>query len=102
MEEQERLTSLTAKQRAALRGRAHALAPVAQVGKEGLEPAVIQGIEEAIAARELIKVRIGRGCPDDPKVVAQRLATALDAELVGTIGFVAILYRPKTERDGRS
>lgn len=102
MEENERPAPLTAKQRAALRGRAHALAPVAQVGKEGLEPAVIQGIEEAIAARELIKVRIGRGCPDDPKVVAQRLATALDAELVGTIGFVAILYRPKAEGEGRS
>lgn len=90
-------STLSSKDRATLRGRAHALKPVAQIGKEGLEPAVIAGIEQAIAARELVKVKIGRTCPLEPKIAAQRLATALDAELVGLTGFVAVLFRAKRE-----
>lgn len=93
----DRPITTTGKERVVLRGRVHGDKPVAQIGKAGLEASVIEAVDQALTAREVIKVRIGRSCPLEPKVAADRLATALEAEVVGRAGAVAILYRPRRE-----
>jgi RNA-binding protein len=54
---------LTSKQRAYLRSLAQRLRPVVFVGKEGISDAVVQAASEALAAHELIKIRVLRGSP---------------------------------------
>jgi len=51
--------SLTNRERSHLKARAHALEPVVQIGQAGLTDRVVAQIDRALAAHELIKVRIG-------------------------------------------
>jgi RNA-binding protein len=89
---------LTTKQRQFLRGLAHALSPVVRVGRGGLTPAVIEETKKSILAHELIKVRIEAEESADRRELAEELARAADAELAGTIGKQAILYRRREEK----
>ena len=87
-------------QRRALRAAAHALTPIAQVGKDGLTDNVLEGIGEALDAHELIKVRFVDQ-KERRRELAGELANALDAALAGVVGHVAILYRPHPDADRR-
>ena len=86
-------------ERVALRGRLHGQAPAIRVGREGLTAAVVGAIEEALAAREAIKVRFEKGSPVDAREGGPRLAELLGAELLGRIGRLAMLYRPRPRED---
>jgi RNA-binding protein len=89
--------ALTSKQRQYLRGLAHPLEPVVRIGRAGATPAVIEETKRSLNAHELIKVRIENDDSAERKSLAAELATACDAELAGTIGKLAILYRPRDE-----
>ena len=65
---------MTSKQRAYLKGLAMNMDPIFQVGKSSLTPEFIEGVREAIDARELIKISVLKNCMDDPKEIAQVLA----------------------------
>jgi RNA-binding protein len=82
-------------QRKFLRGLAHGLSPVVQVGHDGVSPAVLQAVDRALLDHELIKVRMIR--PPDKKAMARALAEGTAAHLCGLVGHVAILYRPHPE-----
>lgn len=84
---------LTGKQRRYLRGLAHDLDPVVQVGQHGLRDAVLEEIDAALEAHELIKIRFV-GSTDEKKAIARTVEERLDCRQVGMIGHVAILYRP--------
>jgi RNA-binding protein len=88
---------LTPKQRQFLKGLAHPLSPVVRVGRGGLTPAVVEETKKSIQAHELIKVRIDVDDGDSRREIAEELARAVDAELAGTIGKLAILYRRRDE-----
>jgi RNA-binding protein len=90
--------ALTAKQRQFLKGLAHPLAPVVRLGKGRLTPAVIDETKRSLAAHELIKVRIESDAAADRRDLAERLATETGAQLAGTIGKLAILYRQREEK----
>lgn len=94
------LPPLTGKQRKLLRGRAHHLAPVVLVGQQGTTESVIRAVDEALAAHELIKVRMRR--PEEKRRWAETIARATGAELCGLIGHTAILYRPRPDQTGAS
>lgn len=94
------MTDLTSKQRSHLRGLAHHLDPVVHVGKEGVSEGVIAAVDEALTARELIKVRLP-GDRDERPGTAEEIAAATDAAIAGMIGRIAILYRPHPEPDQR-
>lgn len=85
-------------QRTYLRGLAHALKPVVQVGQAGVTEAVIAAVDDALEHAELIKVRLRE--PDDKRAMAERLAADSGAELCGLVGHTVILYRrhPETPR----
>ena len=82
-------------QRRHLRGVAHPLRPVVQVGDAGVSEAVIRMIDEALAAHELIKVRLHT--PEDKKRAAKELALRTESALCGVVGHTVILYRPDPE-----
>ena len=79
-------------QRRHLRGQAHPLKPVVQVGDGGLSRAVIAAVVDALDAHELIKVRLHT--PEDKKATAKELAERTESALCGVVGHTVILYRP--------
>lgn len=84
---------LTGKQRRFLRAEAHSLEPVVMVGKEGLSRTVIDAVQEALLAHELIKIRVLDNAPLERQEVAERLPTLVKADLAGLVGRVLILYK---------
>jgi RNA-binding protein len=90
--------ALTAKQRQFLKGLAHPLAPVVRLGKGGLSSAVVEETKKSLLAHELIKVRIEAEDGESRRELAETLAKAADAEIAGTIGKLAILYRARDEK----
>ena len=88
--------SLTARERAHLKARAHALEPSVQVGNAGLTDAVAAEIARALAARELIKVKI-LADRDEREEIATAICARTDSAIVQQVGKVVVLWRPKPE-----
>jgi RNA-binding protein len=88
------------KDRAVLRAEAHHLRPLVHVGHHGVTDTVLQALDEALAARELVKVQVERAAPIPVKDVAATLADSSGADVVQVIGRKATLYRhnPGLER----
>ena len=84
---------MTSKERAALRSQAHHLDPVINVGKESLTPEVTAAIDEALEARELIKIGVLKNCFDDPREIADIVAQRTKSEVVQVMGKKITLYR---------
>ena len=91
------MTTLTGKQRQFLKGLAHPLSPIVRVGKAGVTEAVVAETKKSLDSHELIKVRIDVDESAERKELAAQLAAATDAQLAGTIGKIAILYRRRDE-----
>lgn len=89
---------LTGKQKRFLRARGSELEPIVHIGKGGVDGAVLRGAREALTARELIKVRILRNCPDDSADAMEELAKSLAAEFLQTIGRNGLLYKKNPEK----
>lgn len=84
---------LTGKQKRFLRGEAHHLNAIFQIGKDGLHEKQIQGINEALDARELIKVKILETCTTPKNEIADKLADQTGAQIVQILGRTIILYK---------
>lgn len=81
------------KQRAYLSSLAADMSPIMQIGKASLTPEYINSVDEALAARELIKINVLKNCMDDPKEIAQVMSERTHAEVVRVIGRKIVLYR---------
>ena len=88
---------LNGKQKRFLRGIGHGLSPVVMVGKGEVSDALLKETAEALAAHELIKVKILESCPLDRSDVAQILAVGCEAEVAQILGRTILLYRAATE-----
>ena len=88
------------KDRAALRAEAHHLRPTVHVGHHGITETVLQSLDEALAARELVKVQVERNAPLPVRQAAAELAGQVGAEVIQVIGRRTTLYRhnPEIER----
>ena len=84
---------MTSKQRAYLKGLAMNLDPIFQIGKNSMTPEVTKAIQEALDARELIKISVLQNCLEDPKEMAQVLAERTRSQVVQVIGKKIVLYR---------
>jgi len=84
---------MTGKERALLRSQAHHLDPIVHVGKESLTPEVTRAIDEALEARELIKVGVLKNCFDDPNEIAQIVAERTGSQEIQVMGKKITLYR---------
>ena len=88
---------LNGKQKRFLRGIGHGLSPVVMVGKGEVSDALLRETADALAAHELIKVKILESCPLDRSDVAQILAVGCEAEVAQILGRTILLYRAATE-----
>ena len=64
---------MTSKQRAYLKGLAMKMEPIMQLGKGSVTPENTAAVDEALAARELIKISVLQNCLDDPRQMAEVL-----------------------------
>ena len=80
-----------------LRAEAHTLNPVVMIGQSGFTAAVLAEIEQALSSHELIKVKI-RAERDERKVISEKICTDTGAELIQTIGQIAVIYRMNPDK----
>ena len=84
---------MTSKQRSYLQGLAMTIDPIFQLGKSSLTPENTKAIEEALNARELIKINVLQNCLDDPREIAEVLAERTNSQVVQVIGKKIVLYK---------
>lgn len=89
---------LTSKQRAKLRGMANTLPAIFQIGKGGIDDALLEAISEALNARELIKLTVLEAAPLSAREAAGALQRPLRAEIVQCIGRKVVLFRENPEQ----
>ena len=94
--------SLTPRERTHLKGRAHALEPIVQVGQGGLSAAVAAELDRALTAHGLIKVRINGADRRERSAIAEAICTRTDAVAVQQVGKIIVLWRPTPEVDSAS
>lgn len=88
---------LRGKQKRFLRSQAHHLQPIFQIGKGGLNDAVIVQIEEALEKRELIKVSLLQNTDEVADEVAAVLTERIHCDVVQIIGRVLVLFKPSSK-----
>ena len=88
---------MTSKQRAYLKSLAMKMEPIIQIGKSSLTPELTKAVEEALAARELIKISVLQNCMDDPRSLADMLAERTRSRVVQVIGKKIVLCREGKE-----
>ena len=89
---------LTPAQNRFLRGQAHELKAMLQVGGKGVTDALLQELDAALEHHELVKIKVAGEDRDARDAMIGDLAARSDAALVQRIGHVAVLYRPAREK----
>ncbi|WP_294581610.1 ribosome assembly RNA-binding protein YhbY [uncultured Thomasclavelia sp.] len=89
---------LTGKQKRYLRGIGHNLNAIFQIGKEGVHQSQIDGIEDALNAHELIKIKILESCLQSKNEIAIELSMRTHADVVQILGRTILLYRPSEKQ----
>ena len=84
---------MTGKQRAYLKSLAMKIDPIFNIGKGSLSPELVEGVRNALEARELVKVGVLQNCMDDPKELAEVLAERTRSQVVQVIGKKIVLYK---------
>jgi RNA-binding protein len=85
---------LTSKQRSRLRSLGNDLEPILTIGKGGITDNLIEQLNQALTARELVKGRVLPHTVLDVNNVASELASKTMADVVQVIGRNVLFYRP--------
>ncbi len=89
---------LTSAQTRFLRGAAHDLKALLQIGGKGVTPAFLTELDEVLEHHELVKVKIAADDREARDTLIGELTQGSGSALVQRIGHVAVLYRPSKER----
>lgn len=89
---------LKGKQRSYLKSLAHNIDPLFQIGKYGVTENFLNQVDEALEARELIKIKILNNSALEAKEVSQEICESLRAEFVQSIGNRFVIYRESKEK----
>ena len=87
--------SLDAKARKKLKALGHHQDPVVMVGQKGISPNLLENVEGALLAHELIKIKV-HDAEMIPQV-AEAIASSSGASLVQQIGKILLFYRAHPE-----
>ena len=92
---------MTSKQRAYLRSLASTIDTIFQIGKGGISEEMCRQIENALDARELIKLRVLDNAEYGPREAAEEIAAATGSEVVTVIGTKFVLFRVSSREKNR-
>ena len=84
---------ITSKQRAQLRGLAMSEDTIIQVGKGGINAAVVDSVSKALKARELVKGKVLENSMLTAREACDALSEACKADPVQVIGTKFVLYK---------
>ena len=84
---------MTSKQRAYLKSLAMTMEPILQLGKSCVTPEFTKSVNEALEARELIKISVLQNCMDAPSQMAHVVAERTGSQVVQVIGKKIVLYK---------
>ncbi len=88
---------MTSKQRAQLRSMANSLDTILQIGKGGISGNTVKQVNDALLARELIKIRVLENSLYTAREAAEEIAAACGCEVVQVVGTRITLYKPNPE-----
>ncbi len=88
---------LTGKQRSYLRGLANQIDAIFQIGKSGINDNLVRQVDEALEARELIKIHVLESAEGDVRELCEALCERTGADPVQVIGRRFSIYRPAEE-----
>ena len=84
---------LNSRQRAQLRGLANSLDTIFQIGKGGVTENTVKQVNDALEAREIIKLRTLETSPVASRESAEQIADKSHSDVVPVIGSRFVLYR---------
>lgn len=84
---------MTSKERAYFRSLANTMQPIFQIGKNGISDNTIKQVDDALEARELIKITVLETAGEATRDLANDLAKEVNAEVIQVIGSKFVLYR---------
>ena len=64
-----------------------------------MTPELTNAVDEALAARELIKISVLKNCMDDPRALAEMVAERTHSQVVQVIGKKIVLYREGEDKN---
>ena len=91
---------MNSKDRAYLRSLANTVEPILQVGKSRITDNLIKQVNDALEARELIKITVLETAPEDAKETAIKLSNNSNSVVVQVLGRKITLYR-KRKKDSK-
>ena len=91
---------MTSKQRTYLRGLANNIDAIFQVGKSGISDVLLEQLDKALEARELIKISVLETAPESAKELAEEIAKGTNSVVVQTVGSKITLFRQR-EKDSK-
>ena len=86
---------MTSKQRAYLRGLTNKIDAIFQIGKNGINDNLIKQLDDALEARELIKISTLETAPDSAKNLSFEIAERTNSMIVQVIGNKITLFRQR-------
>lgn len=89
---------LTAAQTRFLRGQAHGLKAMLQVGGKGITDALVAEVDNALEHHELIKLKVAAEDREARDAMIGDVVERTGAALVQRIGHTAVLYRPSRDK----
>jgi RNA-binding protein len=89
--------TLSSRERAELRARAHHLAVTVHVGHQGITPTLRASLDDALRTKELVKIQFSKNADVKARDAANALALEVNAEVVQVIGRTAALFRENPE-----
>ena len=89
---------LTGKQKRYLRDLASKEKALFQVGKDGLSENLFETVNNALKARELVKISVLKSCDLTLNEIMIEIAAATGSEIVQHIGRNIVFYKPSREK----
>jgi RNA-binding protein len=92
------MPELSGKQRRHLRALAHALRPLVQIGKGGIDDGLVKAVDQALVDHELVKIKLGEHAEVDRHEAAVALADRTKSHVAQVLGHTILLYRADPEK----
>ena len=88
---------MTSKQRAYLRWCANTIDAIFQIGKSGITDVLLNELDKALEARELIKITVLETAPGSAKELAEEIANGSNSCVIQTVGNKITFFRQKNK-----